>query len=221
MLKRALRIPRNASLLVMLILLIVVAPVVPLEDSWFVAELIFDLILLAGVYSVGPGRHRWPFLVLTALTLTFRWGELLSGMGGLDITALALTVAWLSYALAIIAAGLFQARDVSMDTIFGAVVTYLLIAVAFAMVYQIVELLDPGAISGLPDGAIEDREQLTNSLVYFSLVCITTMGYGDLVPVSDLARPLAVMEGVLGQLYLTVMIARLVGLHVAHEKPRG
>ncbi len=51
--------------------------------------------------------------------------------------------------------------------------------------------------------------------MYLSLVCITTMGFGDIVPVSDIARPLAVLEGVFGQLYLAVMIARLVGLHIA------
>ena len=51
--------------------------------------------------------------------------------------------------------------------------------------------------------------------MYFSLVCITTMGFGDMVPVSNLARPLVVLEGVFGQFYLAVMIARLVGLHIA------
>ena len=55
-------------------------------------------------------------------------------------------------------------------------------------------------------------------MLYFSLVCITTMGYGDIVPVSNLARPLAVLEGVFGQLYLAVMIARLVGLHIASSR---
>ena len=60
-------------------------------------------------------------------------------------------------------------------------------------------------------------------MLYFSFVCITTMGYGDIVPVSDIARPLAVLEGVFGQLYLAVMIARLVGLHIAssHNREEG
>jgi hypothetical protein len=55
-------------------------------------------------------------------------------------------------------------------------------------------------------------------MLYFSFVCITTMGYGDIVPLSDIARPLAVLEGVFGQLYLAVMIARLVGLHIATSR---
>jgi hypothetical protein len=51
-------------------------------------------------------------------------------------------------------------------------------------------------------------------LLYFSLVSLTTVGYGDIVPVSGLARPVVVLEGVFGTLYLAVMIARLVGLHI-------
>jgi len=210
-------VPRNAALLVMLLVLIVVAPLISMESSWFVIEIIFDSLLLAGVYSVGPSRQRLSFLVLTVVTLAVRWGELLSGATGLDMTALALTVVWLVYALAIIVAHLFNRRDVSVDTILGAVVAYLLAAVAFSMLFQIIEIASPGSFTGLPATAQEDRPEMGNAMVYFSFVCITTMGYGDIVPVSNLARPLAVIEGVFGQLYLAVMIARLVGLHAASE----
>jgi hypothetical protein len=212
------RIPRNAALLITLLGLIVLSPLLPIGQYWAIIELLFDLILLAGVYSVGPTRHRSAFLVLTVVTLAVRWGELLSGMTGLDLGALTLTVVWLFYALSIIVAHLFQRRDVTLNTILGAVVTYLLAAVAFSQVFQILELLDEGAFSGLSDAALGDRPELSNALMYFSLVCITTMGYGDIVPVSNLARSLSVLEGAFGQLYLAVMIARLVGLHLAGER---
>lgn len=213
-------VPRNAALLVTLVMLIIIAPNVPLERSWWIVELLFDLTLLAGVYSVGPAGHRWPFLILTTVTLAVRWGELLSGVSGLDVTALTLTVVWLSYALAIIVGHLFREREVEVDTILGAVVAYMLATVAFAMVYQIIEIVLPGSFSGLPDNIADDRPELGNALMYFSFVCITTMGYGDIVPASDLTRPLAVMEGVVGQMYLAVMIARLVGLHITNEGRR-
>jgi len=105
-----------------------------------------------------------------------------------------------------------------VDTILGAVVTYLLAAVAFTMVFQIIELQNPGSFSGIPADANNHRTDLATSMMYFSLVCITTMGYGDVVPVSAIARPLAVLEGVFGQFYLAVMIARLVGLHLASSR---
>jgi hypothetical protein len=211
-------IPRNAVLLVVLLLLIVVSPSIPEGSSGVLFELVFDSILIAGVYSVGPGRHQWPFLLLTVVTLAVRWGELLSGGPQLDVGALLITVLWLIYAVSIIIGHLFQRRDVTVDTILGAVVAYLLAAVAFTFAFEIVELLQPGSFSGIPDQARSHRTELGSSMLYFSFVCITTMGYGDIVPVSDIARPLAVLEGVFGQLYLAVMIARLVGLHIASSR---
>lgn len=217
MLHRIRHIPRNAALLFTLLILIVASPSISGDASGLVFELGFDAILLSGVYSVGAGKHRWPFLVLTVVTLAFRWGEHLSGAPALDVGALGITVLWLVYAIAIIVGHLFQRSDVTVDTILGAVVTYLLAAVAFTLVFEIIELLEPGSFSGIPDSAADHRGELGSAMMYFSLVCISTMGYGDIVPVSDLARPLAVLEGVFGQLYLAVMIARLVGLHVARR----
>ncbi|MDH3845208.1 MAG: potassium channel family protein [Myxococcales bacterium] len=211
------RIPTHAALLIVLLALVMISPLVSGVGAGFVLELMFDAVLLAGVYSVGPSHHRWPFLVLTVVTLGVRWGEQLSGGGLLDLSALGITVVWLGYAIWILVAHLFQQREVTVNMIFGAVVTYLLIAVAFALVFQILELQHQGSFSGVVVEAFETRKKLDQSLMYFSLVCLTTMGFGDIVPVSNLARPLAVLEGVFGQLYLAVMIARLVGLHIAHE----
>jgi len=212
------RIPTHAGLLVVLLILFIVSPLVPVDRSAFILELLFDLVLLGGVRSVGPTRHRWPFLLLTVLTLGIRWGEELTGHGALDVSALGITTIWIIYAIWIIVAHLFQRREVTLDTILGAIVTYLLVGVAFGMIFQIIELQSPGSFSGIPDMAIAHRNQLTSSMMYFSLVCLTTMGYGDIVPVSNLARPITVLEGVFGQLYLAVMVARLVGLHIVHER---
>ncbi len=122
----------HASLLFLLLLLIVAAPLVTGQRSDLVVEMLFNLVLLGGVYSVGPTQHRTPFLLLTVLTLGMRWGEKLSGIEGFDITALVVTLAWMVYAISIIVAHLFQRREVTLNTILGAVVTYLLAALAFA-----------------------------------------------------------------------------------------
>jgi len=209
------RIPRNAALLVLLLVLIVLSPSITEDLSGYTFELIFDAILVAGVYSVGPTKHRWPFLVLTVVALAVRWGEHLSGVPALDVSALFITVIWLVYAIALIIAHLFQRHDVTVDTILGSMVVYLLIAVAFTLTFEIIELQNPGSFSGVPDNAATNRGELGSAMMYFSLVCISTMGYGDITPLSDIARPIAVLEGVTGQLYLAVMIARLVGLHIA------
>jgi hypothetical protein len=211
------RIPRNAALLIALLTLIVGSSAIGDDGSGWLFELFFDAILLTGVHSVGPGKHRWPFLVLTVFTFGVRWTERLSGVVSLDVGALFITVVWLAYAVWIIIRHLFQRRDVTADTILGAIVAYLLVAVGFTLAFELIELRNPGSFSGIPMSAGSDRSELGSAMVYFSLVCITTMGFGDIVAVSDLARSLAVLEGVFGQLYLAVMIARLVGLHIARS----
>ena len=213
-------VPRNAALLVFLLLMILVSPAVAERGSGYLFELVFDLILLSGVYSVGTIKHRWPFLVLTVVTLAVRWGEHFSGAPQLDSGALLMTVVWITYAVSIIIGHLFRRRDVTIDTILGSIVVYLLVAVAFTMVFEVIEITNPGSFSGVPDHAAAHRGELGTAMMYFSLVCITTMCYGDIVPISSIARPLAVLEGAFGQLYLAVMIARLVGLHIASTDKR-
>jgi hypothetical protein len=130
------KVPRNAALLLGLLLMIVALPSLPTEAPGFVVELLFDWILLSGVYSAGPGQHRWPFVLLTVMTLAVRWAEILSGVPSLDVSALFITAVWLVGALAIIIASLFRRRDVSVDMIVGAMVTYLLAAAAFNLTYR-------------------------------------------------------------------------------------
>ena len=156
-------IPRNAWLLIALVVMLLVGPVIPFENEWFVLELLFDFILLSGVYSVGRTRHHYGFLILTVVTLAVRWGELLSGVRGVDITALALTSAWLFYAVSIIVHSLFSRTDVTADTILGAIVVYVLMAVGFAMLFQILELTNPGSFRGLPEEVQVDRPLLSNT----------------------------------------------------------
>ena len=206
--------PNYAVLLIMLALLIVVAPFATRAGSALAVEALLDLVRVAGAYFAASrvGR-RWPFLALTGLTLLGRWAALISGDGGFELGSSVITVAWVGAAIAIVGTELFRQRSVTTNMIFGAIVAYLLAAVGFAYLFEVLERLQPGAFSGIPEGA--SAQALGDALLYFSLVTLTTLGYGDIVPASGLARPIAVLEGVFGTLYLAVMIARLVGLHIA------
>jgi hypothetical protein len=213
-------IPRNAVLLAGLLLLIVVSPSVVGDRAGFLVELMFGLILLGGVVSVGSIRRHRGLIALTVLTIAVRWTRLLWDIPCLPLGALILTGLWLVHATAIIVVHLFRRRDVTVDTILGAIVAYLMAAVAFAFVFEVIELANPGSFSGLPEHAAEEYKSLRGPFLYFSLTCLTTIGYGDIVAVSSLARPLSVLEGVFGQIYLAVMIARLVGMYIARESAR-
>ncbi|NNE17216.1 MAG: two pore domain potassium channel family protein [Myxococcales bacterium] len=208
------RSPNYSGLLFLLIVLIVVAPSATGPGAIFIVEALLDLVLVAGAYSAAArAGHSWPFLALTALTLLVRWSAVFARGTEFELVSSVITVIWIVYAIVIIGKQLFVERKVTTNMIFGAVIAYLLAAIAFSFVYEAIELQQPGSFSGLPDGA--GPLALGDALLYFSLVSLTTVGYGDILPVSALARPLAVLEGAFGTLYLAVVIARLVGLHIA------
>jgi hypothetical protein len=219
LLPEAQRSPHYGALLAVLVLLIVVSPLSTGPESELVVEAFLDLVFVTGAYAAAARKgNPWPFILLTAATLLWRWGALLFGQGPIQLGAIAITILWMGMIVGILVKSLFEQRDVDTNMIFAAVIVYLFAGVFFAFVFELLEVAQPGSFSGIPDGG-HPREQ-GNALVYFSFVCLTTMGYGDIVPVSNLARPLSVLEGVFGALYLAVMIARLVGLHTQSEHDR-
>jgi hypothetical protein len=202
----------------MLILLIVAAPLATGKGAMFIVEALFGLVLFAGAYSAASRSGRsLLFFGLTALTLVSRWSALLWGHERFEYASAMITVVWIAFAITIVVKQLFQQAAVTTNMILGAIVAYLLAAVGFAFLYELLEFFQPGSFSGI-SGATNARE-LGDPLLYFSLVSLTTVGYGDIVPVSGLARPVVVLEGVFGTLYLAVMIARLVGLHITAGIP--
>ncbi len=112
----------------------------------------------------------------------------------------------------VIGRSVFAGGRITHHRIQGAIVLYLNIAAAFTSAYRLVLELDPNAFATLPG----HRSELStlNLMLYFSFTTLTSTGFGDILPVQPIARSLANLEAVLGQLYLTVLLARLVTLHI-------
>jgi voltage-gated potassium channel Kch len=92
----------------------------------------------------------------------------------------------------------------------------------WAAFFTLFDLVNPGAFQlpgGDSGGSTEHalNGMVSSDMLYFSPVTLTTLGYGDIVPASRMARILAVLEAMAGQIYLTVLVARLVGLHISHS----
>ena len=102
-------------------------------------------------------------------------------------------------------------RKVDHETIYAALSTYLLAGIFFGQIYWSLERLWPGSIVG-PDPTTE----ITS--IYYSFVTLATLGYGDYLPRTDIARGVAMFEVIGGQLYLAVMVARLIGLFVPKQE---
>ena len=105
---------------------------------------------------------------------------------------------------------------VSAELLFAALSVYLLVGILFAMLHCVVAAVWHDAYS-LPEGG----RLAMPAGIYFSFITQTTVGYGDILPKSDLARGLAMVQAIIGQFYLSVMVARLVGLYMSNQKQEG
>ncbi len=102
--------------------------------------------------------------------------------------------------------------DVTLDVIYAALVIYLLMGMMWAYVYAILGHFEPGSFK-FPDSGIKGDMRY----IYFSFVTLTTLGYGDITPLTSKAASMTLMEAVIGQLYLVVQVAWLVGMYTSRS----
>ncbi len=100
---------------------------------------------------------------------------------------------------------------VGPDHIYGAICTYVLIAMSFATIYTIQDLAIPGAFNGVHTGSPADRPW--EDMLYFSITTLSTVGYGDITPLHRSARAICSVEMLTGTFYVAILIARLAGLY--------
>lgn len=152
-----------------------------------------------------------------------------SGMRMLDpgaawiIAGHAAAIAFILIVAGSITTAVWREQAVTADTIVGGIAVYILLAVAWSAAYQLLEFAAPGSFTIVSDagghwGPWEPLPGVYPRLLFFSFITLTTLGYGDIVPASIAAAGLASAEAVVGPLYLTVLIARLVGLHIAGSR---
>jgi hypothetical protein len=200
-----------------LLLAIAIPPLLP---SGPLVSIIFAVlltaVLLSGLFAVVSERTHFMIgaaMVAPALVLSW-WGEAVGSLT-LDTLGTVFAVVFFCYLTWLILLHIIVARSVNADIIFAAICVYMLIGWICGLGFDIIEVAN-GEVQALAGGA-SSRALQSGEGMYYSLVTLTTLGYGDITPVSRVARSLAVLEAVAGQLFLVVMIARLVGLQIAHS----
>lgn len=106
---------------------------------------------------------------------------------------------------------------VSAHRVRGAIAAYLLFGYTFATAYRLIHTVLPDAFT-INLVLVPHGQDLAGVFMYFSMVTLTTVGYGDIVAVHPLARSLVMLEGITGTLYPAILLARLVSLQIEHEK---
>ena len=162
------------------------------------------------------GRTRWPLRLALAVSLPMlisRWLSLLGDFPALDIGMPVIHAAFLALTVFLIVRQIFAERSVGLDQVLAGINAYLLLGVAFSQLHIAVEAAAPGAYQ-LGDTALSQVAAGTGGIsqifMYFSFTTLTTLGYGDIRPVGEFARILCTSEALVGQLFVAVLIARLV-----------
>ncbi len=216
---------RFAGLLASLVALFAISPFFnDHAEGASVASMLFSAVMVASIYAVSGERSwLWIGIILVIPSLVLEYLARLNPIPVFVMGNLALTGIFIVFVATIIMIEILRDEYVSTDTIFGGICIYLLIGFLWVMGYAFIEYLHPGAflLHGETLRSYHPQMQIRfPELMYFSFVTMTTLGYGDMVPVAPAARTLASAEAVTGQLYVAIFVARLVGLHLAHTPLR-
>lgn len=208
-------------LLIALAALTVAAPLTQIGDrAGFLFDVAYSLVLLFALGAVGTGSYRRIGASATAIVaIGLRWWALVARDEAILLASALVAAAFLGFVVYSLLHFLFQTRDVSLETIYGGVGVYAILGLLWGTLYAAMELALPGSFlqSSHPLRLVETSRGLV-SLLYYSFVTLTTLGYGDVVPMTSSARILSATEAMSGQLYLAVLIARLVGLHISASR---
>jgi len=212
---------RYGSLLVCLVLVMILQPTIDTQIGKLILEVFFIAVLLAGLRAIQVEQGLLRFeVVLLVVSLACGAAGSLMDHELLFLLGVAGRTLFLVLVALNILLDLFRGSEVTGDKLAGAVCVYLLIALICGYAFLITEFVTPESFS-FTQG--QERMKLWVSkeffpFFYFSLVTMTTVGYGDMAPVTPLARTLATMEALIGQVYLTILVARLVGMFLVHQQ---
>ena len=205
-------------LLFSLVLLLLLAP---LFQETFIGSIIVDIayaaVFLSAAYAVSEKSRLFTLaLVLVVLILAARWSSDFLNNDSLALASKTLTLVFFVFIVCVMLSHVLKDEEVTANKICGALSVYLLIGVTWALLFTVIEGIRPQSflIAGVQGAGIRE---ISSHFTYYSFVTLTTLGYGDITPLTPTAKAFSYMEAVLGQIYLAVLIARLVGLHIAHS----
>jgi hypothetical protein len=194
--------------------------VTPLVQGFVGIHILWNIfltgILLSGVHAVSEKKRNVYLSSLLALPMLVSvWSEYFVKNNYVVIVGTLCGVVFFAYMIVNILHFIYEQDEVTIDLIVGAAVVYLLMAIMWTFIYKVVETVHPGSFA-ISATDIQERLRFT----YFSLVTITTLGYGDIIPTTGLASSLATLEALVGQLYLVTTVAWLVGVRVSQSRER-
>ena len=175
---------------------------------------LLSIVLLSCLYLVAKQpRHLIVGVVLAVPTLGLTMSQGLLHSAGSVYAHYLLYILFFAYIEVFLVRYFLAKPRVTRDMSFAAMCAYIILGLIWLFVYAIIETRAPGSFLVAQTGASPSE------LIQFSFVTLTTLGYGDVTPITDFSRSWAILEAILGQFYIAVVLARLVGLYAGKPQP--
>jgi len=206
---------RFLSLLIFIIAMLILGPLVEeFIRLRILMDILWSAIFVSTIYAVSQKKRHIVIAVVLALPMLGSiWAKYFFQHKALLVVGSLCGAAFILFAIIQMLIFIYGHNEVTRDLIVGAAVVYLLLALMWTFIFVVVETLHPGSFN-LPEG---QGIEATRQFMYYSFVTLTTLGYGDITPITSMARSLCILEAVIGQLYLVVQVAWLVGVHVSQS----
>jgi hypothetical protein len=204
----------TVQLLIVLAALLIAAPFVEeVEGGHLILSVLFSLVLIAAVFAVADRKRTLVIaLVLAVPAIAGRWINHFRPDLVHPSVFLVCSLVLLAFVIAHMLRFVLRAPVVTVEVLCGSIAAYLMLGLMWTVAYWLVDQLTPGgAFSFNTNGGGQSINGFTG--FYFSFITLSTVGYGDITPVSRFARWLAALEAMTGLLYVAVLIARLVSLY--------
>jgi len=196
--------------------------IAPAIRQWFPAnspailQVAFMVMMIMGVWSLQADKK----LFLLGSLLAFSGVSLAAFNIFIDSAVVRLSSLTILLLFCILSAGVAMrqilfVQKIDANKLFGSVCIYFLIGIIWALLYGFVDYANHDSFIGIVEETDHGRQW---EFIYYSFVTLTTLGYGDISPVSPLARSLAYLEAIFGQIYIAILVASLVGAYLSGRK---
>lgn len=179
----------------------------------FILDIFLSFILISGVYAVCQNRlHTIISTVVAFLAFGVWWSSYFAQNRVLDFLAAIMGIIFFYHIALAIFIDIFSKTKATVNIIFGAMCAYFMIGFGWGFIYRLADLITPDSFK------IATASEITFSdYSYYSFVTLTTLGYGDITPLTHATQMLSVLEAAFGQFYLAVLIAGLMGKYIAQK----
>lgn len=202
------------SLLVALVLFIIALPFFETRELGIIFLMFFTTVLLAGVYAVSYNlRHVAGGVFLAVPTLITAWSNVFVHNPQIVVAEMLFLTFFLIYTLSIILLNILSVRKVTINELYAAIAVYIMVGMAFGVVYALLYSLSPGSIAFPP----EEKAPLLTAFFYFSFVSMSSTGFSGIIAVSSLARAVVVVQVVIGVMYISTLLGKLVSANTPDD----